>query len=42
MFDATTRFHNPMHAADWAHPEIDSTFERVWSLILAGLARPKG
>lgn len=34
---ATARFHHPAHASEWAHPDIDSNFEEVWSLILNGL-----
>jgi hypothetical protein len=37
VFDATGRFHNPAHAAEWADPGIDDAFEGVWSLVLAGL-----
>ena len=37
VFDATARFHNPAHAAEWSDPGIDAAFERVWSLVLAGL-----
>jgi AcrR family transcriptional regulator len=37
-FDATSRFHNPAHAAEWAGPEIDSAYEEVRSLVLRGLA----
>lgn len=37
VFDATGRFHNPAHAAEWSDPGIDEAFERVWSLVLAGL-----
>lgn len=37
VFDATTRFHNPAHAAEWADPAIDAAFEGVWALVLAGL-----
>jgi AcrR family transcriptional regulator len=37
VFDATARFHNPAHAAEWLAPEIDAAFERVWTLIRAGL-----
>jgi AcrR family transcriptional regulator len=39
-FDATSRFHNPAHAAEWADPQIDSAYERVRSLVLRGLAGP--
>jgi Tetracyclin repressor-like, C-terminal domain len=24
VFDATARFHNPVHAAEWSNPQIDS------------------
>jgi hypothetical protein len=27
VFDATTRFHNPAHAAQWTDPEIDAASE---------------
>jgi AcrR family transcriptional regulator len=37
VFDATGRFHNPAHAAEWSDPEIDPAFERVWALVVAGL-----
>ena len=43
VFDATARFHNPAHAAEWSAPGIDAAFEGVWSLIKAALtARPAG
>lgn len=38
VFDATARFHNPAHAAEWADPAIDAAFEGVWALVLAGLS----
>lgn len=34
---ATARFHHPAHASEWFHPDIDTDFEEVWSLILNGL-----
>ena len=37
VFDATSRFHNPAHAAEWRDPAIHASFEGVWSLLLAGL-----
>lgn len=37
IFDATARFHNPAHAAEWKDPGIDAAFQRVWTLIEAGL-----
>jgi AcrR family transcriptional regulator len=38
IFDATTRFHNPAHAAEWSLPGLPASFEQVWQLIRAGLA----
>jgi pyridoxal biosynthesis lyase PdxS len=41
VLDATGRFHNPAHAAEWADPQIDQAFEGVWQLVLRGLtAKP--
>jgi len=37
VFDATGRFHNPAHAAEWADPQIDKAFEGMWALLLRGL-----
>ena len=37
VFNATTRFHNPIHAAEWADPASAAAFEGVWQLILRGL-----
>ena len=42
VFDATSRFHKPVHAAEWADPGIDAAFEAVWALILNGLGVKKG
>lgn len=42
VFDATARFHNPVHAPEWSDPGIDAAFEGVWSLVLAGLAARRG
>ena len=39
-FDATSRFHNPAHAAEWSDPQIDDAFEGVRSLVVRGLAVP--
>lgn len=35
--DATARFHDPVHAAEWSDPEIDRDFETVCDLLLTGL-----
>ncbi len=37
VFNATARFHNPIHVSEWSDPGIDTAFEGVWSLILGGL-----
>lgn len=39
VFDATDRFHDPVHAADWSDPGIDEAFEAVVALLLRGLRR---
>jgi AcrR family transcriptional regulator len=37
-FDATSRFHNPAHAAEWTDPQIDAAYEGVCLLVVRGLA----
>ena len=37
VFDATARFHNPVHAAEWIDPRLEADFEGVWALLLRGL-----
>jgi AcrR family transcriptional regulator len=37
VFDATARFHNPAHAAEWSEPGADAAFEGVWALVMKGL-----
>ncbi|GGP48513.1 TetR family transcriptional regulator [Saccharothrix coeruleofusca] len=37
VFDATSRFHNPSHAADWVSPDIRAAFDAVVSLVVSGL-----
>ena len=37
---ATSRFHHPVHAAEWADPAIDATFDDVWRLLMNGLCYP--
>jgi AcrR family transcriptional regulator len=39
VFDATSRFHNPAHAAEWPSPGTDAAYERVRALVLRGLER---
>ena len=38
VFDATSRFHNPAHAAEWTDRGIDTDYEAVRTLVLRGLA----
>ena len=37
VLDATSRFHNPVHAATWSDRGIDAAFDAVLSLVLGGL-----
>jgi AcrR family transcriptional regulator len=34
---ATSRFHHPAHAAEWADPSLDAGYEDVWRLLMDGL-----
>lgn len=38
IWDATTRFHHPLHRHEWSDPRNGENFERVWRLLLSGLA----
>ncbi len=40
VFNATVRFHHPVHAAEWSAPNIQSDFDQVWRLIMSGLRMP--
>jgi AcrR family transcriptional regulator len=37
IFAATSRFHNPLHAAEWLDPGIDLAFDELLRLLLRGL-----
>lgn len=39
---ATSKFHHPAHAPEWADPAIDAAYNDVWHLLMDGLrvARP--
>ena len=39
MLVATTRFHHPAHAAEWADPALDSAYDDLWHLLMDGLLR---
>src|SRR5258707_3805272 len=34
---ATTRFHHPAHAAEWADPAIDAAYNDGWHILMNGL-----
>jgi AcrR family transcriptional regulator len=36
---ATSRFHHPVHAAEWADPGLDAAYEDVWRMLMDGLRR---
>ncbi|WP_351231951.1 TetR family transcriptional regulator [Streptomyces sp. NPDC002133] len=37
VFDATTRFHDPVHAPEWRRASIDDEFRAVCELLMRGL-----
>lgn len=38
VFEATTRFHHPAHAAEWSAPDVDAGLDRVCTLLINGLS----
>ncbi|MDB5329357.1 MAG: transcriptional regulator [Phycisphaerales bacterium] len=38
---ATSKFHHPIHAAEWADPNIDAAYNDVWQLLMDGLGVAK-
>ena len=38
---ATSRFHHPAHAADWADPEMLASFDALWELLMNGVRAAK-
>jgi AcrR family transcriptional regulator len=42
VFDATSRFHNPAHAAEWSDPQLDAAYEGVRALVLRGITQLPG
>src|ERR1700758_1430444 len=38
---ATSRFHHPAHAMEWADPKIDAVFDDVWRMLMEGLSVDK-
>ena len=39
VLQATARFHHPVHAMEWADPDLDADYDAVITLILRGLTR---
>jgi AcrR family transcriptional regulator len=37
MVFATSRFHHPVHAAEWADPANAAAYDDLWQLLMAGL-----
>jgi len=35
---ATSRFHHPVHAAEWIDPAIDAAYNDVWKMLMDGLS----
>jgi AcrR family transcriptional regulator len=38
---ATSRFHHPAHAMEWADPKLDVVFDDVWRILMQGLSVKK-
>ncbi len=38
---ATSRFHHPAHAAEWADQATDETYDDVWRMLMDGLRVPE-
>jgi AcrR family transcriptional regulator len=38
---ATSKFHHPIHAAEWADPNMDAAYDDVWQLLMDGLGVAK-
>jgi AcrR family transcriptional regulator len=41
ILHATSRFHHPAHAMEWADPKIDAVFDDVWRILMEGLSVDK-
>ena len=39
---ATSRFHHPAHAAEWADPALDAGYNDVWQMLMDGLSAVRG
>lgn len=38
---ATSRFHHPAHAREWANPKLDLVYDDVWRILMGGLSAEK-
>lgn len=38
---ATSRFHHPAHAMEWANPKLDAVYDDVWRILMEGLSVEK-
>jgi AcrR family transcriptional regulator len=38
---ATSRFHHPVHAMEWADPKLDAVYDNVWHILMQGLSVEK-
>ena len=38
---ATSRFHHPVHAAEWVDPATDAVYDDVWRMLMDGLCVAK-
>ena len=38
---ATSRFHHPAHAMEWANPNLDTIYDEVWRILMQGLSVEK-
>jgi AcrR family transcriptional regulator len=41
VLSATSRFHHPVHAAEWKEPGVDAAYDGVWKLLNDGLRATK-
>jgi hypothetical protein len=39
---ATSRFHHPVHAAEWGDPAIDAVYDDVWRMLMTDCASRRG
>ena len=42
IFDATIRYHHPAHSEEWSDPALPARVDALLTLLLRGLAAPKG